>query len=71
MRDYLSGLNSIMHSKRKNIFYLEKCRVMVKEDRLVYLTNAEKRKLYWNFDSRGMVPINYTEIDMPFILEED
>lgn len=43
-----SDLKPILHSKRANIFYLEKCRVMQKEGRILYLTDAAKEKLYWN-----------------------
>ena len=32
---------AIFHSKRANIFYLEKCRVMVKEGRVVYVMQTE------------------------------
>lgn len=41
-------LKPILHSKRANIFYLEKCRVMQKDGRILYLTDAAKEKLYWN-----------------------
>ena len=41
-------LKSIMHSKRANIFYLEKCRVMQKDGRVLYLTDTEKANMYWN-----------------------
>jgi len=37
-----------MHSKRANIFYLEKCKVMVKDNRVVFLTEDVKRDNYWN-----------------------
>ncbi|MDX8390946.1 MAG: type I-F CRISPR-associated endonuclease Cas1f [Mariprofundaceae bacterium] len=37
-----------MHSKRANIFYLEKCRVMQKDGRVLYLTEEKKDKQYWN-----------------------
>lgn len=43
-----SDLKTILHSKRANIFYLEKCRVMQKDGRIVYLTETEKENLYWN-----------------------
>lgn len=42
------NLKSIIHSKRVNMYYLELCRIKVKEDRIVYLTNDDKEKLYWN-----------------------
>ena len=43
-----SDLKAILHSKRANIFYLEKCRVMQKDGRIVYLTETGKESLYWN-----------------------
>ena len=44
----LDNLKAILHSKRSNIFYIEKCRVMQKNGRVVYLTDAVKEKQYWN-----------------------
>lgn len=41
-------MKEILMSKRANIFYLEKCRVMVKDGRVVYLTENKDEKLYWN-----------------------
>ena len=43
-----SELKTILHSKRANIFYLEKCRVMVKDGRVVYLTEEKNNNNYWN-----------------------
>lgn len=37
-----------MHSKRANIYYLEHCRVLVNGGRVEYLTESDKRNLYWN-----------------------
>ena len=37
-----------MHSKRANIYYLEKCRVMQKDGRVLYLTEAKNENQYWN-----------------------
>ena len=34
----VTELKSIIHSKRANLYYLEKCRVMVKDGRVVYLS---------------------------------
>lgn len=48
MSDPLLGLTSILHSKRRHIFYIEKCRIMVKHDRVVYLTKEDSAQLYWN-----------------------
>ncbi|CAH1200506.1 CRISPR-associated endonuclease Cas1 [Candidatus Nitrotoga sp. BS] len=46
--DQLTDLKSILHSKRANIYYLEKCRVMQKDGRVLYLTEAKDEHLYWN-----------------------
>lgn len=46
--DQLTDLKSILHSKRANIYYLEKCRVMQKDGRVLYLTEAKDEQLYWN-----------------------
>lgn len=44
----LSNLKAILHSKRANIYYIEKCRVMQKGGRVVYLTEEKAEKQYWN-----------------------
>ncbi|SFQ06550.1 CRISP-associated protein Cas1 [Nitrosomonas cryotolerans] len=46
--DQLSNLKSILHSKRANIYYLEMCRVMQKDGRVLYLTEAKEERFYWN-----------------------
>lgn len=46
--EQLTDLKAILHSKRANIFYIEKCRVMQKGGRVVYITEEKKQKLYWN-----------------------
>lgn len=43
-----SDLKAILHSKRANIYYLEHCRVMQKDGRVLYLTEAKYDNLYWN-----------------------
>ncbi|WP_086479114.1 type I-F CRISPR-associated endonuclease Cas1f [Oceanospirillum sanctuarii] len=43
-----SDLKAILHSKRANLFYLEYCRVMQKDGRVLYLTEASKENLYFN-----------------------
>lgn len=46
-RDY----KAIMHSKRANLYYLEHCRVMEKDGRVVFYAAAKKggeENLYWN-----------------------
>lgn len=43
-----NALKSILHSKRANIFFLERCRVLVNGGRVEYVTDAGKRSLYWN-----------------------
>ena len=46
--EQLTDLKAILHSKRANIYYLEKCRVMQKDGRIVYLTEAKKEYQYFN-----------------------
>ncbi|MPV85907.1 type I-F CRISPR-associated endonuclease Cas1f [Ostreibacterium oceani] len=46
--DNLTNLKAILHSKRANIYYLEKCRVMQKDGRVLYLTEAANENQYWN-----------------------
>ncbi|MDQ6961993.1 MAG: type I-F CRISPR-associated endonuclease Cas1f [Mariprofundaceae bacterium] len=49
MDDFSSkDLKSILHSKRANIYYLEMCRVMQKDGRVLYLTEGKKERVYWN-----------------------
>lgn len=44
----LTDLKAILHSKRANIYYLEMCRVMQKDGRVLYLSEAKKEFQYWN-----------------------
>ncbi len=46
--EQLSDLKAILHSKRANIYYLEKCRVMQKDGRVLYLTEEKNNSNYWN-----------------------
>lgn len=46
--EQLTNLKHILHSKRANLFYLEYCRVMQKDGRVLYLTEAKKDNQYWN-----------------------
>ena len=46
--EQLTDLKAILHSKRANIYYLDKCRVMQKDGRVLYLTEAGTEKQYWN-----------------------
>nr|WP_320136109.1 type I-F CRISPR-associated endonuclease Cas1f [uncultured Amphritea sp.] len=48
MMEQLTDLKAILHSKRANIYYLEKCRVMQKDGRVLYLTEAKNENQYWN-----------------------
>lgn len=54
----LAHLKSIMHSKRANIYYLEMCRVMQKDGRILYLTENKNENQYWN------IPIANTTVIM-------
>lgn len=46
--EQLTNLKAILQSKRANIYYLEKCRVMQKDGRVLYLTEAKDQNYYWN-----------------------
>lgn len=46
--EQLTDLKAILHSKRANIYYLEMCRVMQKNGRVLFLTEAKDENLYWN-----------------------
>ena len=46
--EQLTDLKAILHSKRANIYYLEYCRVMQKDGRVLYLTEGKADKQYWN-----------------------
>lgn len=49
MKDFKpSTLKTILASKRANIFFLEYCRVLQKEGRVLYLVEAEKNNQYYN-----------------------
>ncbi len=51
-------LKAILHSKRANIYYLEHCRVMQKDGRVLYLTESKDSNLFWN------IPIANTTVIM-------
>lgn len=46
--EQLTDLKAILHSKRANIYYLEMCRVMQKDGRVLYLTEEKNENQYWN-----------------------
>ena len=46
--EQLTDLKAILHSKRANIYYLEYCRILQKDGRVLYLTEADKQNLYYN-----------------------
>ncbi len=46
--EQLTDLKAILHSKRANLYYLEKCRVMQKDGRVLYLSESKQEKQYWN-----------------------
>lgn len=50
MPEYIpsSELKTIIHSKRANLYYLEHCRILVKDGRVEYVTDEGKASLYWN-----------------------
>jgi CRISPR-associated protein Cas1 len=43
-----TDLKTILHSKRANMYYLEYCRVMQKDGRVLYLTEAKSENQYFN-----------------------
>lgn len=43
-----SDLKSILHSKRANMYYLQHCRVMQKDGRVLYLVEAKQESQYFN-----------------------
>lgn len=53
-----SDLKAILHSKRVNIYYLEHARVMQKDGRVLYLTEAKNENQYRN------IPIANTTVVM-------
>ncbi len=53
-----SDMKTILHSKRANMYYLEYCRVMQKDGRVLYLTEASKENQYFN------IPIANTTVIM-------
>ena len=46
--EQLTDLKAIFHSKRANIYYLELCRVLQKDGRVLYLSENKKEYQYWN-----------------------
>lgn len=52
-----SDLKNILHSKRANMYYLEYCRVMQKDGRVLYLTEAKQDNQYFNIPS--LTPQSY------------
>ena len=46
--EQLTDLKAILHSKRANIYYLEFCRVLQKDGRVLYLSENRKEYQYWN-----------------------
>lgn len=45
---FQKDLKAILYSKRSNIYYIERCRVMVKDGRVTYLTQAKNEYYYYN-----------------------
>ena len=43
-----SDVKSILHSKRANIYYIEHCRILVKEGRVEYVVERGKKSDYFN-----------------------
>lgn len=59
MKDFSpSDMKTILHSKRANMYYLEYCRVMQKDGRVLYLTESKSENQYFN------IPIANTTVIM-------
>ena len=43
-----SDLKTILHSKRAKLYFLEHCKVMQKDGRVLYLTEAKKENQFFN-----------------------
>jgi len=56
----LTDLKAILHSKRANIYYLEQCRVMQKDGRVLYLKEAKKSNFYYNIPITNATVHRYT-----------
>ena len=65
--EQLTDLKAILHSKRANIYYLEKCRVMQKDGRVLYLSEASKEHQYWNIPiaNNDVFTAGYGYVDYP------
>lgn len=46
--EQLTDLKAILHSKRANIYYLQYCRLLKKDGRVLYLTEDNKQNSYYN-----------------------
>ena len=47
-KNEFKDLKAILYSKRTNIYYIEKCRVLVKDGRVTYLTQVKDKFFYYN-----------------------
>ena len=43
-----SEMKTILHSKRANLYFLERCRVLINGGRVEFVTEEGNRSLYWN-----------------------
>ena len=43
-----SDMKTILHSKRANLYFLERCRVLVNGGRVEFVTDEGRRSSYWN-----------------------
>lgn len=46
--EHINNLKAILHSKRANMYYLEHCRVMQKNGKVVFLTATREEYTFWN-----------------------
>lgn len=52
-----SDLKTILLSKRANVYYLERCRLLVNDGRVEYVTEDGEKSLYWNIPIANTVYI--------------
>lgn len=50
-------LKSVLHSKRANIYFLERCRVLVNGGRVEFVTDEGRKSLYWNIPIANTVTV--------------
>lgn len=54
---FRSDLTGILPSKRSNLIYLEKCKVMQSDNRIVYVTESKKASDYYNIPIANTIAV--------------